>query len=92
MPSPVSRRHVVSSLAAIAVAPWARAQAWPGKPVRIVVPFAAGRHHRHHRARAGARVAASAFGQPFVVDNKPGAGGNIGADRSPSRRPTATRC
>ncbi|MFI4930208.1 MAG: Bug family tripartite tricarboxylate transporter substrate binding protein [Burkholderiales bacterium] len=78
MPSPVSRRHVVSSLAAIAVAPWARAQAWPGKPVRIVVPFAAA-GTTDIIARALAPELQRAFGQPFVVDNKPGAGGNSGA-------------
>jgi len=78
MPSPVSRRQVVSSLAAITVAPWARAQAWPGKPVRIVVPFAAA-GTTDIIARALAPELQRAFGQPFVVDNKPGAGGNSGA-------------
>jgi tripartite-type tricarboxylate transporter receptor subunit TctC len=37
------------------------------------------RHHRHPRPRAGAR-AGKAFGQTFIVENKPGAGGNTGAD------------
>jgi len=78
MPSPITRRHVVSSLAAITVAPWARAQAWPSKPVRIVVPFAAA-GTTDIIARALAPDLQRAFGQPFVVDNKPGAGGNTGA-------------
>jgi tripartite-type tricarboxylate transporter receptor subunit TctC len=68
----------VSSLAAITVAPWARAQAWPGKPVRIVVPFAAA-GTTDIIARALAPELQRAFAQPFVVDNKPGAGGNSGA-------------
>jgi tripartite-type tricarboxylate transporter receptor subunit TctC len=57
----------------------ARAQAvWPNKPVRIVVPFAAG-GTTDLLARAIAPELQRVFGQSFVVDNKPGAGGNTGA-------------
>ncbi|MEF7615167.1 tripartite tricarboxylate transporter substrate binding protein [Aquincola sp. MAHUQ-54] len=65
------------SLAAIPLAASAQA-AWPTKPVRIVVPFAAG-GTTDLMARAMAPELQRAFGQPFIVDNKPGAGGNIGA-------------
>ena len=52
---------------------------WPSKPVRIVVPFSpAGT--TDILARALAPELSKAFGQPFIIDNKPGAGGNLGAD------------
>src|ERR1043165_9135842 len=75
----VSRRHALAALAGSIAAPWASgADAWPTKPVRIVVPFAAA-GTTDIIARAIAPELQRAFAQPFVVDNKPGAGGNTGA-------------
>ena len=77
----LSRRRLLITAAAVAFAPLpALAQsAWPNKPVRIVVPFApAGT--TDILARALAPELSRAFGQPFIIDNKPGAGGNLGAD------------
>lgn len=74
-----TRRAALAALASFALLPAAQAQtSWPSRPVRILVPFAAG-GTTDLLARALAPELQKAFGQPFIVDNKPGAGGNTGS-------------
>jgi tripartite-type tricarboxylate transporter receptor subunit TctC len=55
------------------------AQAWPDRPVKIIVPYAAG-GGTDVLARVMADRLSDAFGQRFIVENRPGAGGMIGAE------------
>jgi tripartite-type tricarboxylate transporter receptor subunit TctC len=74
-----------SALAMPAVARLARADTYPSRPVHLVVPQAAGSSTDIH-ARLIGQYLSEHLGQPFVVDIKPGAGGNIGTEavvRSP---------
>ncbi len=70
----ITRRLVLAGLALPAVA---RAQAWPDRPVRIVSPYPPG-GSTDALARLVAEGLRARFGQPFVVENRPGAGGAIG--------------
>ena len=66
-------------VASIGAGPVAHAQAYPTKPITIIVPFPAGGGTSDLLARVIAQKLSEAWGQPVIVDNKPGASGNIGA-------------
>ena len=76
-----NRRVAMTALALAFCGTTALAQnaPWPTKPLRLVVGFPAG-SSPDLTARTLSEPLAQALGQPVVVDNKPGAGGNIGAD------------
>ncbi|KAB2899204.1 MAG: tripartite tricarboxylate transporter substrate binding protein BugE [Burkholderiaceae bacterium] len=91
MPIPSSRLSARAllcglALAAGAVSGAAAADAYPARPVRLIVPFAAG-GTTDIVARAIAPRAGEALGQPLVVDNKGGGGGSIGAHEAARAQP-----
>lgn len=82
MPHHLPRRAVLASAVAGLMPTWAGAQGggnWPTKPVRILVGFPGG-SSPDLTARALAEPLSRALGQPVIVDNRAGAGGNIAAD------------
>ena len=73
----MKNRTILAALL-LALAPAAFAQAFPDKPIKFVVPFTAG-SGTDIVARTVAEPMSRALGQPIVVENKPGAGGTLGA-------------
>jgi len=74
------RRLLAGAVPAALVSPaWVGAQTWPARPIRIVVPYPPG-GSSDIIARALSQPLSEALGQPVIIDNKPGANGNLGAD------------
>jgi tripartite-type tricarboxylate transporter receptor subunit TctC len=71
--------HLLAAATAIAAALPAQAQSYPAKPVRVIVPYAAGGNTDFVMRQIGAKLA-PVFGQQVVVDNRPGGGTNIGSE------------
>jgi tripartite-type tricarboxylate transporter receptor subunit TctC len=77
---PMSTRRLTLIAAALTLAsPLAWPQAWPSKPIKAIVPFAAG-SATDQIGRAFAEKMQAVLGQPVVIDNRPGASGMLGAD------------
>ena len=74
-----TRRQFLATLLAIAAAPAARAQQYPSRPIRLVVPFPPGGAVDFY-ARIVQPTLADKLGQSVVIENRPGASGMIGAD------------
>ena len=79
-------RHVATAILFMVGHAALAQQAYPAKPIRVVAPFAAG-GLVDVLARAVGDKLRPALGQPVVVDNRPGAGGNIGADLAARAEP-----
>ena len=78
----LNRRKVLASSVALGLAAsgvHAQAPAWPAKPIRIIVPYPPG-GSSDIIARAISQPLSEALKQPVIVENKPGANGNLGAD------------
>jgi len=74
----MNRFRMIAALAALASLP-ALAQQYPARPVKIIVAFTAG-GTTDIMARTLAQRLSERFRQPFVIENKPGAGGNLGTE------------
>ena len=78
----LDRRHfsrLLASAMSVSVPAWAQSNPWPAKPVRLIVGFAAG-STPDSSARALADGLMGVLGQPVIVENRPGASGNLAAD------------
>jgi tripartite-type tricarboxylate transporter receptor subunit TctC len=67
------------ALASFAIADTAPAQDWPNRPIRIVVPYAPGGGVSVYANLVGTKLS-EVVKQPVVIENRPGAGGNVGSD------------
>jgi tripartite-type tricarboxylate transporter receptor subunit TctC len=73
------RRTLLIAFALALASTAAQAQGWPNRPIRMIAPFPAG-GLVDVLARAIGEELSKTLGQPIIIENKPGAGGNLGAD------------
>src|SRR3954454_8734624 len=86
--NPQRRRAGMAVIAATLAPRVARSQAaaWPTRPIRIVVPYPPG-GPSELVIRSASEPLIATLGQPVVLDNRPGAGGNIGTDAAAHAAP-----
>ena len=82
----LNRRLALTFGATAALAPRAFAQTWPANPIRIIIPFPPGQS-TDILARVMADQLTKALGQQVIAENRPGAGGSIGADAAAKAAP-----
>ena len=85
MPQIARRLAMAALLSAAALPALAQSRPWPTQPVRVIEPFSAGTSDTV--ARLVGTEMGKALGQPVVVDNRPGAGGNLGSEACARARP-----
>ena len=84
----MKRRSLLQATSAVIAMPslaWAQDK-YPSKPITLICPYAAG-GNADQRSRQIGRFISTALGQPVIVDNKPGAGGNIGTEAIARAKP-----
>ena len=89
-----TRRRILAMGAALLASPCRFAFAaddYPNKPIKLILPAAAG-GPTDVPARLASQILQAKLGQPVVVENRPGAGGALGARVVATSPPTATRC
>ena len=84
----MKRRNLLQATSLVIAMPslaWAQDK-YPSKPITLICPYAAG-GNADQRSRQIGRFISTALGQPVIVDNKPGAGGNIGTEAIARAKP-----
>ncbi|MFC5519320.1 Bug family tripartite tricarboxylate transporter substrate binding protein [Polaromonas jejuensis] len=84
----MKRRNLLQATSVVIAMPslaWAQDK-YPSKPITLICPYAAG-GNADQRSRQIGRFISTALGQPVLVDNKPGAGGNIGTEAVARAKP-----
>lgn len=76
----LTRRTLLGGASLLVLAAPLQAQTYPSRPIRFIVPFAAGAGVLDIMARIVGQHLGTATGQQVVIDNRPGAGGNVGAE------------
>jgi len=85
----MQRRHFTAALAATVAAPFARAQSWPTRPIRVLVGYPPG-GFTDITARVVCDKLSQRLGQPVIVENKPGANGIVAVDALSKAAPDGT--